>query len=266
MGYESHACDYSRYFIQNQKVYLVNVSDDRDKKVYESLEGIVSSSRIDEVELRIAYDGHPVHDKEVGKATYKLTSESMGSGIQVMADLVGVLAAGKCVKFRMHGELEMFKNRVASRVDCFTGINQLQGALPLDFFRHEWLRILEFMAGNGLPPGIVLSETEINLSVEGIGLTVYDSIRIPPLSIFFIVVDGGLPVCVLAETVWQMPVLEMFGGVRCGFRFIDILKSDQERIADYVRIQIRKEGGAYVDYKRNWLLVDQMVSDIKRPE
>jgi hypothetical protein len=190
----------------------------------------------------------------------------MGSGIQVLANLTDVLPGGTVIRFRMHGALEMFKNRNASRVDCTTGIYQLQGSQTLNFFRHEWLRVLEIMAGKGAPPGIVLKKTDINLSVEGIGLTIHDSIRLAPLSIFFIEVDDGLLVCALTETVWQMPVLPVLEGVRCGFRFIDILKTDQERIANYVKSQILKDGGTYMDYKRSWLLVDQMESDIKRPE
>jgi hypothetical protein len=80
---------------------------------------------------------------------------------------------------------------------------------------------------------------------------------------FFIALDEGLPVCALAETIWEKRLDE---GGRCGFRFIYILKADQERINRCVSDVIRKSGGTLLDYKRNWVLVDKMVADVRKPE
>jgi hypothetical protein len=67
----------------------------------------------------------------------------------------------------------------------------------------------------------------------------------------------------MAETVWEK---RLDKGGRCGFRFIHILKADQERINSCVSDVIRKSGGTLLDYKRNWVLVDKMVADVRKPE
>lgn len=48
-------------------------------------------------------------------------------------------------------------------------------------------------------------------------------------------------------------------------RFIHILKADQERINSCISGLIQKSGGIPVDFKRNWVLVDKMVADIRKP-
>ena len=254
--------DYSRYFNQRQKVYLVNMSAERNSDIYESLSGVVTSSGIDLLEIRITHSGHDTHIGEVGIATYKLTSEALGSGIQVLADLVGIVA-GNIFQLRMHGTLEMFQRRSVSRVELSAHLFQLRGNFPLAFFRKEWKRVTDHLRNSGMLPGLVLQETTINLSAGGIGLTVDANNRPTPLSMFFVSLDGGLPVCALAETVWEQETDE---GWRCGFRFIHILKADQERINSCVSDLIRKSGGVPLDYKRNWVLVDKMVADGRKPE
>jgi c-di-GMP-binding flagellar brake protein YcgR len=112
-------------------------------------------------------------------------------------------------------------------------------------------------------PGLALKETKINLSAGGIGLIVEPKHRPTPLSMFFVALDEGRPVCALAETVWDQRADE---GLRCGFRFIHILKADQERINSCVSGLIRNNGGTYLDYKRNWVLMDKMEIDVRKPE
>lgn len=258
MSHHSHASDYSRYFGLRQKVCLVNMSSERNSEIYESLSGVVTSSSLNTIELMVTHGGQGAYDDEIGKATYKLTSEALGSGIQVLADLTGIVA-GNLFQFRMHGTLEMFQRRVVPRVDLTVPIFQLCRSFPLATFRKEWKRVMEHLNSNRLLPGLSLQETGINLSAGGIGLTVDVKNKPTQLSMFFIALDDGLPVCALAETVWEQSVDEE---LRCGFRFIHILKADQERINSCISDAIRKAGGAHLDFKRNWVLVDKMVSDL----
>jgi len=262
MSLYSHNSDYSRYFSPRQKVCLVNMSAERNSEIYESLSGVVISSVLDTVELMVTHSGQGAQDDEVGKATYKLTSEALGNGIQVLADLTGI-AAGNRFQFRMHGSLEMFQRRVAPRVELSAPIFQLRGNFPLSFFKKEWKRVMDHLRSNSVLPGLVLQESTINLSAGGVGLRVDADCHPTPLSMFFVALDGGVPVCALAESVWEKRV---DGGLRCGFRFIHILKADQERINSSVSDSIRKGGGTHLDYKRNWVLVDKMVGDVRKPE
>lgn len=261
MSNHSKIGDYSCYFSLKQKVYLVNMSADRNTDIYESLSGIVTSSGVNSLELMITNNGHGMHDEDVGKAVYKLTSEALGNGIQMLADLIGI-AAGNIFQFRMHGALEMFQRRSAPRVELSAPIFHICGKFPLAYFKKEWKRVMEYQGKNGVLPGILLRETGINLSAGGIGLTVDPSNRPTPLSMFLIALDEGLPVCAVAENVWEQRVGEQ---LRCGFRFIHILKADQERISGFIGDMIRKSGGTHMDFKRNWVLVDKMVADVRKP-
>jgi hypothetical protein len=225
MSQQFRISDYSRYFSQKQKVCLINRSAEHNSEIYESMSGIVISSRMNELELMITHAGHGTGLDAVGKATYTLTSESLGSGFQVQADLIGVVDA--LLQFRLHGTLEMFQRRNAPRIALATKVFQLRGTFPLAFFRKEWHRVLEYLRNDGDLPGLDLQEMAINLSVGGIGLSVAADAPPTPLSIFFIALDEGVPVCTLAERVWEKNVGER---VSCGLRYISILKADQERI------------------------------------
>ncbi len=241
---------------------MVNMSTERNSEVYESLSGVVTSSDMNALELVIAHVGDGTHDDEVGKATYKLTSEALGSGIQVLADLIGS-GPGNLFQFRMHGTLEMFQRRAVSRVEFSAPLFNLRGNFPLSFFRKEWKRVMDHLRNNSVLPGLVLQETKINLSAGGIGITVPVKPRPTPLSIFFIALDEDLPVCALAETIWGQRADE---GLRCGYRFINILKSDQERINNHISELMRKSGGTHMEYTRNWVLVDKMMADLRKHE
>lgn len=252
-----HNSDYSRYFALRQKVYLVNMSAERNSDVYESLSGVVTSSGMNKVELMVT---HGAHDAEAGCVTYKLTTEALGSGIQVLADLTDVVA-GNIFKFRMHGTLEMFQRRIVPRIEFSAPAFFLHRKSTLAFYKKEWKRIMDNLRNNIVLPGLVLRDTAINLSAGGVGLTVASANRPTPISMFFVALDDGLPVCALTETVWEQRVDEE---VRCGFRFIHILKSDQERINNCISDSLRKSGGTPLDYKRNWVLLDKMVADTRK--
>lgn len=260
MTKHSHNSDYSRYFCLRQKVYLVNMSVERNSEIYESLSGIVTSSGIDSLELMIGHSGN-THDAEAGVTTYKLTTEALGNGIQVLADLVGIVA-GNIFKFRMHGALELFQRRTIPRIDITTQIFHLRGNYSLASFKKEWTRVNEYMRSNRSLPKLVMQDAEVNLSAGGIGLTLDMENRPTPLSMFFVAIDDELPLCALAETVWEQPVDNQ---LRCGFRFIHILKTDQERINKCISTHLRKSGDTPLDYKRNWVLVDKMVADTRKP-
>jgi hypothetical protein len=161
----------------------------------------------------------------------------------------------------MHGALEMFQRRIVPRIEFSAPIFHLCGNFPLALFKKEWKRIMDNLRNNDVPPGLVMQEAMINLSAGGIRLTFDEKKQSTPLSMFFIALDEGVPVCALAETIWEKRAKE---GLRCGFRFIHILKADQERINSCISESIRKSGGTHLDYKRNWVLVDKMVADIRK--
>ena len=252
--------DYSRYFSLRQKVFLVNMSEERNRDVYESLSGVVVSSGPELLELQIAHGGHGLHQDKIGRATYKLTSEALGGGIQVLADLTAIVS-DNVFQFRMHGILEMFQRRSDSRVKLKVPLFHLCRNLSLEYYRKEWQRVIDYLRNNSTLPGLQLKEMDIDISAGGIGLLCEAGIRPTPLSMFIVMIGEGAPVCALAEMAWEHQEPD---GFRCGYRFIQIRKADQERIDKCVCELVRKSGGVYLDYKRNWVLMDQMVSDGKK--
>lgn len=255
----SHQTDYSRYFALKQKATLINMSEKRDQAHFESLSGYVVASHADILELYILYPVDYDHfGTAEGKTSYKLTSESLGSGIQVMTDLIQVMA-GNIFQLRLRGNLELFQRRCAPRITTTVKLFNLRRDLSLSFLRKEWKRIVEYMQSKGLPPAIILKDTSVTLSIGGIGLSIEATANPSPLSIFFIdVADGLPPVCTLAEIAWNKPEN---GELICGHRFIQILKSDQERIGRYVQEIQKKSGEAITAAKANWELLDRMSCD-----
>ncbi len=260
----SHQTDYSRYFALRQKVVLINMSEERDKAHFESLSGYVVARHADIIELHIPYPVDYDHfGTATGRTSYKLTSESLGNGIQVMTDLIKVLA-GNIFQLQLRGNLELFQRRAAPRVDTTVKLFNLRRDLSLSFLRKEWKRIVAYMKSKGLPPAITLNDTPVNLSIGGIRISIETAANPSPLSIFFIDVEDSLPpVCTLAETVWSK---QEHDELVCGHRFIQILKSDQERIGRYVQAIQKKSGVAIPAAKTNWELLDRMTFDVQEPK
>lgn len=262
----NHQIDYSRYFSLRQKVFLIDVSEGRDTAHYESMSGFIVARHKDIIELTIPY---PVELEALVSpeqvTTYKLTSESMGNGIQVLTDLVRVMH-GNTIHLKLHGVLELFQRRMAHRIDTNLDVFHLRRDFSLTFFRKEWKRVVEYMDAKGLPPNIILRSTPVNLSIGGIRLTMPEQTQTSPLSMFFLDVKDGLqPICALGELVWNRTEHDE---ITCGYRFIQIRKKDRERINSYI-LAVQKEKGITVSStKTNWELLDQMSFEDKpqKPE
>lgn len=251
-----HQIDYSRYFSLRQKVFLIDVSDERDTEHFASMSGFVIARHGDVIELSIPY---PVELESLVSpdhvTTYKLTSESLGNGIQVLTELVRV-TQGNIVHLKLHGVLELFQRRSAPRVETTLDLFHLRRDFSLTFFRKEWRRVVEYTDAKGLPPNIKLRSTPVNLSMGGLRLTMPEQEQVSPLSMFFLDLKDGLPpVCTLGELVWNR--IED-NDMTCGYRFIQIRKMDRERINRYIQV-IQKEKGLFAaSTKTNWELLDQM--------
>jgi hypothetical protein len=195
-------------------------------------------------------------DPATGTTSYKLTSESLGNGIQVITELIKIIS-GNIFQLQFRGNLELFQRRTAPRIDTTVKLFSLRRDLSLDFLRKEWKRIVAYMKSNGLPSNVILRDTPINLSAGGISLSMGVTTQPLPLSLFFFDLnDSFLPVCALAETHWNnMENNELI----CGHRFIQILKSDQERIGRYV-LEVQKQMGiaTTTTAKTNWELLDRI--------
>jgi hypothetical protein len=247
--------DFSRYFTLKQRAYLINISEERDRDQFESLGGVIVSCNRDSIALQIPYAVGQAPEKSPVRTTYKLTSESMGHGFQIMADLIEI-AANNIFHLKLHGGLEMYQRRQTPRIDTTLNVFQIRRDTSLAVYRKEFKRIMDGMKAHGTRPSISMQATPVNLSAGGIRIAIEAVEPASPLSMFFLDLDAGQPlVCAVAETVWVRNDKETHV---CGYRFVQISKADQERVGRYVQ-SLQKDQGVTTSAGRvNWELLDRM--------
>lgn len=247
--------DYSRYFSSRQRVFLINISDERDREHFESLSGTILSCNREVLMLQVPYATDLPCPAKGGKpVTFKLTTEAMASGIQVMADLEKV--EENILHLRLRGALELYQRRATSRIDTTLKMFQIRRDASLAVYRKEFKRVMDGMRTLGVRPKLVLKETGVNLSMGGLRILVDPEETIFPLAMFFLDLDAGQPlVCAVAELVWMQRKEDFLA---CGYRFMQISKADQERINKFV-LALRAEQGLPVPAARpHWELLDRM--------
>jgi hypothetical protein len=251
--------DISKYFNHKQRTYLVNVSEDRDKELYESLSGTIVGRSRDSITLQIPYSTEYAGSvSESRKHTFKLITEAMGSGIQVIADLVRV-EAGNVFHLKLHSNLEMYQRHQVPRIDTTIKLFQIQCNSSLDVYRREFRKIVDSMKSQGVPSSLTMQEATINLGVGGIRVVCEAKVNPSVLSLFFVGLnDNKIPVCALGDLVWSRFENNMR---MCGYRFIHISKADQERIRGFIHVLWKKRNVAIPQPRANWELLDRMMHD-----
>ena len=257
----AHHTDYSRYFALKQKAFLINMSEERNREHYESLSGFIVNRYRDIIELQVPYfTGQDSPETTSQKVAYKLTTEALGSGIQIMTELIKI-TSGNIFHLQLHGTMELYQRRKTARVDTTLKLFHARQNFPLSVYRKEFKRVMDYMKTQGIPTNLKLQEVAVNLSVGGIRLAIDTQQPPSPLSMFFLDVDGNVPpVCAIAESAWQH---QEDAVTMCGHRFIHILKADQERINRHVQAVQKNLGITVEASKTNWELLDRMTFEGK---
>ena len=251
--------DFSRYFAVKQRAYLINISEGRDREQYESLSGTIVSISGDAIALQIPYATEQVSPESgAPQTTYKLTSEAMGSGIQILADLVRV-TANNVFHLKLRGNLEMYQRRQTLRVDTSVRLFQIRRDASLAVYRKEFRRIMDHLKTQGVPANLQLMTTAVNLSAGGLRCPIDLQESAAPLTMFFLELEADQPlVCAVAELAWN---LHEAGKLLCGHRFVQIRKADQERLNRHVLSLIKAQGGTETASRTNWELLDRMTNE-----
>jgi hypothetical protein len=248
--------DFTRYFVAKQKVFLINISEGRPKELFESLSGSIVSCKGASIAVQIPYaTGEECQETVTRQTTYKLASEYMGGGIQVMADLVRV-SEDNVFHLKLHGRMEMYQRRATPRVDATIKAFQIRRDTTLAIYRKEFRRIMDGMQNKGMRPNLTLQEASINLSAGGMRIAIEAVEPVSPLSMFFLDLAADQPlICAVAELIWKRREED---NLVCGYRFMQINKADQERIIRYVQ-SAQKELGITASAARTyWELLDRM--------
>jgi c-di-GMP-binding flagellar brake protein YcgR len=244
--------NYSRYFASNQKVNLINISEERDESVFTSFTGKIVVCNEETILLKTAYR---LYSGDLQNLTpgmqFKLTTEAMGMGVQIRAELKELISPEE-LKLHPMGELSVYQRRQAPRVDLDLPLLHIPQKSSLAAFQREWRRVVADLH-KPIPPHLKLTQTRLNLSVGGVRL----DLPALPAHLSLIVIDlqnDKPPVCAVAELIWQRQDEEQ-KLIRCGHRFVEILKEDQEKIANLVE----KTSGVRVSGIKSRELIDRMV-------
>jgi hypothetical protein len=255
-AHNPHA-NFCRYFAAKQRAYLINISEGLDREQYKSLSGTIVSCNGDSIALQIPYAiGQECPEASTPRqTTYKLTTESMGSGIQIMADLVRVTTSN-VFHLKLRGGMEMYQRRQMPRIDTTINMFQIRRDTSLSVYRKEFRRIVTSMETKGIRPNLELQETPINLGAGGVCVAIETLEPVSPLSMFFLELDAKQPlVCAVAEMVWSRHENDK---LVCGYRFTQIHKADQERISRYVQSIQKKRRISVTVSKTYWELLERM--------
>lgn len=223
--------NYDRYFIRGQKVFLINISEERDMDVFNSFTGTVTVCSDDLIMVRTAYKLYSSGMQQLAPGMqFKLTTETMGMGVQARAELLSIVSFDE-LKLKPLGELSVYQRRQTARVDVTLPLLYVPQNSSLAAFQREWRRVTGDLR-KPVPPVVKLKEKGINLSTGGMRIELES--KPPALSLTLIdLKDDKPPVCAIAELVWHS-LEEDQTEVRCGHRFVEILKEDQERLAAFI--------------------------------
>ena len=251
--------DYNRYLSTKMVVYLINISGGKDSEHYESLSGTITAINDDLVSMRMPYSiGRSAAEAGEGNITYKLLSEVLGVGVQVLADLTKI--ENDVIHLRLRGNLEIFQRRNAARVDTTIRWYRYLRAASIEYYRVMYNKLTSCIESGEMPSEIKMEEAKINLSASGLRCTLPMATgkSPPPLSMFLLDLGEQKPlICTVAELIWTRDnALESISG----YRFIIIRKKDRNLITRYVR-SIAPEQELQDDFKKNWELLDSMSSE-----
>lgn len=251
--------DYYRYFSAKTVVLLINMSKGKDSERFESFSGTIVSISNNVITMKMPYTiGLNNPGGGEGHYTYKLLSEVMGVGVQVLADLTKI--ENNIVHLRLRGNIEIFQRRQSARVDTTVGLYQFLREASMETYSKMCRSLTSHIESNGVPTEIQLSEVAINLSASGLRCSAARAIsRTPaPLTMFLLDLGEQRPlICTVAELVWTRDTAVENS---CGYRFINIRKKDRDLIARYVR-SIAPKQELQDEFKKNWELLDRMYSE-----
>ena len=254
-----------RYFPAGQKVLLVNISDSRDELVYESLSASVVSSDDSRITLKAPYRIFSGENSCIQPGMhFKLATESFGVGVQLCVELLNSPGL-ETLTVAPAGIMEIYKRRSALRTEARLPFLHVLQKSSLSAFQKEWRRVIGDLHRTNNPPRLKLQEQPLNISAGGVRFEI-SSIPTPLAMVVIDLQDNLPPVCAVTELVWHKnrQDSEMFIS---GHRFVDILKEDQIRLADFS--EKRESGTETGKMKDNWDLKDRMINmpdKKKRPE
>lgn len=251
--------NFTTYFARGQKVFLINTSADRDSSLFEAFSATIVTADNHQFTLRSRYPLHHGEEHILKPGiSFKITTESYGSGVQLVGTIHSV--SGRDFTVQPTAQLEMYQRSQVPRMDTILDYRTFSRSAPATFFRQEWERYQALLSASSTDK-LELSSGEINLGVGGFRHLVDKSDQNSELTMVFIDLEPGTPpICAVAELLWRRSLPDE-DRLAIGQRFILIRKSDQERIQAYIQHRQKKQTKKTVRQKNNWELLDRMFRD-----
>lgn len=248
--------NYATYYSRGQKVFLINISPDRDQSLFEAFSATIVSCDNRHFELRPRYALLQTGQGLLKQgAQFKITAESFGSGVQFSGEIGTV--SGSSFSLTPTGPIEMYQRSQVPRMDLTVGFRSFTRSTPLAVFHQEWQRLQDgFNAGK--TSQLELLPRQINLGVGGLRIVAAPDERQHDLAMVFIELETGKPpICAVTEQLWRRSLPDE-EGVATGQRFVLIRKEDQLRIQHHIEQRLKKQGRKPKPAKNNWELLDRM--------
>jgi hypothetical protein len=251
--------NFTTYFARGQKVFLINTSPDRDSNLFEAFSATIVTADNHQFVLRSRYPLHQGEEHILKPGmSFKLTTESYGSGVQ----LVGTIHSVSGRDFIIHptAQLEMYQRSQVPRMDTILDYRTFTRSASLTFFRQEWERYQTILSASSTDK-LEMTSGEINLGIGGFRHIIDKSEPYSDLAMVFIDLEpGSAPICAVAELLWRRSLPDE-DRLAIGQRFILIRKSDQDRIQALIQHRQKKQTKKTVRQKNNWELLDRMFHD-----
>ncbi|ORJ62416.1 hypothetical protein B5V00_03790 [Geothermobacter hydrogeniphilus] len=229
---------YRKYFKTDQRLLLRPISGEQNTDRVETLTAFIVHARGDSCDLRLPYENRPGEEFPfTAGMEVELSGEALGLGVRITGRFERYLDPGQ-LRISIDPTLEVFQRRNHPRRDVRVGLRYTRGHGTLRTFRRQWEKNIRILAGRtdlkklgGFP------RCQVNLSQGGLRFTIRPPVEVADLCMILLELEPqSPPVCALAEVVWISDPGEEPNqhGLDVGMQFIDILKSDQKRIADFM--------------------------------
>ena len=223
---------YSRYFKSGQKVLLRSLAAEPGR--FEALTAFFKGGGADHFDLLLPYraQGEESYPFAPGMP-FEVLSEALGMGVRVTGSYAGPVGDDG-VRLHLDSDLQIYKRRLAVRIDTDAGLRYTKGKGTLRSFHEQWAKNVEILRENKtrLPE---FPRCQVNLSVGGVRFAINPPVEVADISLLLLELESGKPpICALAEVVW-LEEKEVQGRRRVGMQFLNILQEDQERIAKFIR-------------------------------
>ncbi len=238
---------YARYFRPDQKLTLRPVKTDTTSDVIEDLSAFVLQFENNRALLRLPYDNRPGEDYPFQPGMeVELVGEALGLGIRATGTLVTCPQRDQ-VEIELNPDLQAFQRRLHPRGDVRVGLRYTRGHGTLRTFRNQWEKNVRILTTKSALEKLGhFPRVDLNLGTGGIRFAIRPPVQVADLCMLLIQLTANeSPICALAEVVWLAEEENENPSRRtAGLKFINILKSDQQRIEQFLKEQRAVEGQA----------------------